>query len=867
MSKQMRFLTFCASVLLSINMLYGQTTMQRGAGGGGNAAFMAELQKMVTERTGVIFCSVTDENNQPLEYTTIIVLNPSDSSMITGGITNERGVCVMDNIPWGNYLLKISYIGHQSIYIPSAAVSKEKPIFSAPRQKINTSAQQLDGIVVTAQKEMIQTNLDKRVFNVDKNIVTEGTTALELLENIPSVQVDLDGNVKLRGSSSVTILVDGRPTNLSMDEIPASMISSIEMVTNPSARYEPDGVSGLLNIVLKKEDKMGFNATATVGIGMSDDNKNVYFGKGNASLNFNLRYKKINFFANYNFRAFNSHSTTDLSRKNLYRSDVDTLFLSQNSRRAWSGQPQNIRMGFDFFLNEHNTISVEGGYRFHKGNGDNSSRILTTDLLGDTVSHFQQETHSPPIGNNNWNASMNYTRNSKEKKGRTLSADLSFGTGNRSSRTDMLQNYFFPRTYDFLQNTYNNSRNYRVTGQVDFVTPLGAGGRLETGLKSNWRSQEDDYTYETGANENNLAYDSSRANGSKYTEFINAVYLVYSNTLFNNKFKYQLGVRAELSNNHSETVSAKNGQTTTKPTPLFSAFPTIHLRYDFNDIHSLQLGYSRRVGRPHARQLNPYLNDADRLNLFQGNINLKPEFTESLDLSYLSIYKKSTFTAGLFYKYKHDIITRYTEMLNDTTTLTTYRNINYSHTYGIEASYQRDLYKFWKLNVNGSLYRIEINSDNLFDKKLNEDFSWQIRVNNTFNLPKDFQLQLNINYNSKTLTLNSMGGGGGGMVMFSGVGQGRMDALWNMDFGARKSFFKKSLTVSLRVADIFNSRQSHVVSYGQTEDSYFTADSRTKRDSRQVWLTVSYNISNYKQTPKRERQRGDDDFDDGGMVF
>jgi len=874
-----RFLVVSAGILASTGFVCGQTR------GGGSGAFMAELQRLATDKTGVIFCSVTDENNQPLEYATIAVLKTSDSSVVTGGITNEKGMCIVDKVPWGTYTVRVSYIGFKPIFIPNAGISKEKPIFTVPRQKINTASETLESVSIVVKKEMIQTNLDKQVFNVDKNIVTEGTTALELLENIPSVQVDLDGNVKLRGSSSVTILVDGRPTNLSMSEIPASMISSVEMVTNPSARYEPDGVSGLINIVLKKEDKMGFNATVTVGLGMSDNfmpswignngGESVFFGKGNASLNFNMRYKKVNFFVNYNFRSFNSYSTSEQTRKNLYQSNIDTLYLSQNSQREWRGQPQNVRTGFDFYLNERNTISVEGGYRYHSGKGNNENNYLTKDRFDNLVSDYNQKTYSPPMGNNNWNASMNYTNNSKVK-GRTLSADLSFGTSNRSSETNLIQTYLFPREFDFLQNTYNNSRNNRVTGQVDFVTPLGQGGRLEAGLKSNWRQQEDDYTYEKGDKIENMAEDTARANGSKYTETINAVYLVYSNTLFSNKFKYQLGVRAELSKNISESRE-RDLSTTAEPRPLFQPFPTIHLRYDFNDIHSMQFGFTRRIGRPHARQLNPYLNDNDRQNLFQGNINLEPEFTESFDLGYLSFYKKMTFSASLFYKFKHDIITRYTVMLDSATTYTTYENIDNSHTYGMEASVQRDMFKFWKLNVNASLYQTLINSDSLFDPQLSNDFSWQIRMNNIFNLPKDYQLQLNVNYYSPALTHNSMGGGGGGggFVMFSGVGQGKMDALWNIDFGAKKSFFKKTLTVSLRVADIFNSRQSHTVSYGTTYDkvdkekieTYFSADSRNKRDSRQVWITVSYNISNYKQTPKRDRQRNNDDDYDDGMMF
>ena len=862
MNSRIRVSFLCLAFVFSIESLFAQTGQgQRGG---------MDLQQRVTEKTGVIVCMVLDENNQPLEYTTVAVLRTSDSSIISGGLTNEKGACIVDNIPWGTYLIKISYVGYKSVYISNVSISKEKPVFTAPKQKINTSAKELNTVTIGAQKEMIQANLDKRVFNVDKSIVTEGTTGLNILENIPSVQVDLDGNIKLRGSSSVTILVDGRPTNLSMDEIPASMISSVEVVTNPSARYEPDGVSGIINIVLKKEDKMGFNATVTLGTGMSDDKKNVYFGKGNASVNLNIRYKKVNFFVNYNFRAFNSNSFSDLERKNLFQSETDTMFLTQTTKRYWGGMPQNVRTGFDFFIDDRNTISIEGGYRFHKGDGENNSNSLTKNILNDTVLLYNQKNYFPPIGTNNWNASVRYYNESKVK-GRNLSADLSFSTGNRSNETDMFQEYFSPSVRNFNQFTYNTALSYRVTGQVDFVTPLGAGGRLEAGLKSNWRSQEDDYTYETGTDIDSMVYNLDKANSSTYTEIINAAYLVYANSLFNNKFKYQLGLRAELAN-VSSVLREKGEETPATPKPLFGPFPTVHLRYEFNDIHSLQLSYSRRIGRPNPRQLNPYLNDSDPLNLSQGNIYLKPEYTNSFDLGYLFIYKKTSVSANLFYKYKYDIITRYTELINDSTTLTTFQNIDNCHSYGVEASYQQDLFKFWKLSLNGSLFQTIINSKNLIDPSLSNDFSWQLRLNNTFSLPKDFQIQLSANYFSPSLTAGSMGGGGGGMFFFSGAGQGKMDAIWNVDLGVRKSFFKKSLTLALRVSDIFNSRQTHVISFGETDDpyTYYSAEMWNKRDSRQIWLTVTYNISNYKITPKKQRQQNntnDDDDMDGGMMF
>ena len=820
-------LVFCPS------MLYAQRSV-----------ILTEAQKRVTDNTGVIVCSVADDNNQPLEQSAVAVLNPKDSSLISGATTNQSGYAIIDNIPWGTYLVRISYVGYKSLFVNDITISKEKPIAAAGRQQLQPSTNQLEKVTVIAQKEMIETNLDKRVFNVDKSIIAEGATATDVLENIPSVTVDLEGNVSLRGSQSVTILINNRPTSLSMDEIPASTIERIEVVTNPSARHDPEGTSGIINIVLKKEKKLGFNASLSLGMGVSNLKKDFYLGKYSATLNLNFRYDKFNFFFNYSFRAYQSNSEGDLTRESTF-GNVSTV-LTQQSDNQWKGMPQSLRGGVDYSINKHNTIAIEGGYRYRIGHSNNNLSNLMQNPLLDTLSYYEQNSYSPPIGTHNWDAAINYVLTTN-KRGQELAIDVSTSQWSHNSENNIDQFYEYPSIFEFYRKTITESKSNRITLKADFVTPIGKGGRLETGYKFDWNNTKGTYQLQTGNIKDNLVENPDRNDVTTYLDNINSIYAVYSNTI-KKKFKYQLGVRGERAAINSQL---KSDTVLFTPKPYYNLFPTVHLRYDFNNIHSMQLGYSMRIRRPRGRELNPFLDDSDKQNLSQGNRKLKPEYTQSVELGYIFSKQKTSISATVFYRYKYDIITRYTTLLDDSTTYTTFENLNNSHSYGLEFSYQQDLFKFWKLNLNASLFQTLVN-DTLYDKSLTNDLSWQVRLNNNFNLKKDFQIQLSANYRSPTITLNSMGmgmGGGGGMIMI-GAGQGRMSAIWGIDLGLRKSFFKRTLSVSLRVSDIFNTRQSFVTSKG----TGYTSEMHRYRDSRQVWLTVTYSIMNYKSKRQRERE-------------
>ena len=543
--------------------------------------------------------------------------------------------------------------------------------------------------------------------------------------------------------------------------------------------------------------------------------------------------------------------------------NVSTV-LSQQSSNEWKGMPQGIRGGMDYAINEHNTIAIEAGYRRRSGQGTNDLSNLTQDallisnpLFNDTLSFYEQNSFSPPTATNNWDAAVNYLLTTRTK-GQELAIDVSTSESYMNNENAIEQVYFYPNNFEIHRKTVSTSKNNRITAKADFVTPIGKGGRLETGYKFDWSSTEGTYKLFTGNAKDNVVEDVTRNDVTTYKDNIHAIYAVYSNTI-KTKFKYQIGLRGERAEISSKL---KSDTVLFSPVPYYNLFPTIHFRYDFDQIHSLQLGYSMRIRRPRGRELNPFLDDSDKQNLSQGNRKLKPEYTPSIDLGYLFSKQKTSLSANIFYRYKYDIISRYTTLLNDSTTHTTFENLRKSHSYGLELSYQQDLFKFWKLNLSGSLFQTLV-GDTLYDESLKDDFSWQLRLNNNFNLPKDFQIQLSANYRSPTITLNGMGmgmGGGGGMIMM-GSGQGKMSAVWGVDLGFRKSFLKKSLSISLRVSDIFNTRQTHVTSKGNTADYKYISEMNRYRDSRQLWLTVTYSIVNYKTKRQKEREF-EAEFDD-----
>ncbi len=858
-------LAVSATLLLSCFMAMAQPEMQQTA--------------KTNYSSGTVTGSIVDVNGVPLEYASVNVKKTSDSTTVQYGITDSDGKFTLENIPFGEYFVEIQYIGYQKSTSSKFTISKSNAVFRIPKYKMTDKNTELEAVVIQAQKDMLQTNLDKTVFNVESSINATGQTAAEVLEEIPSVSVDLEGNVSLRGSENVTILVDGRATNLTMDQIPADMIESIEVITNPSARLEPDGMAGILNVVLKKKKESGFNGMVNLGGSSAcvyqNDKHNIFLNGYNGSLSFNYRYDKINLFASYGYR---NHSHRNGGT--LFRESWDTLnndIMNQENTGTHSDRFQNASLSLDYYINKYNTLSFNVRGHFGKMQRDNDlwsrtqrETITGTDTTYSILNEYDQEGDNTRKFNA-FDASLNYKK-TFATPGRELTADIFF-TSRNGNATDVL---FQQHKNDFKDNYYQTSttieRNRDASAQVDFVTGVGNGGRIETGYKFSYRGVGQDYHLYSGISESDTVEDLSQRNDFNYSEYINALYFIYSNTFWS-KLQMQLGLRGEVSYTVSNLKSQDMVYTYWNYNHFAKNFfyPTIHLKYEFTPEHSLQFSFSRRVQRPRIHQLNPFINYSDKENLSCGNPELEPEFANSFELGYMFVKDKTALTLTGFYRRRTNLITRNTEMqwdsLGNPYTMTTYMNYNKSQNMGVEIFFSQRVKKVWRINVTGSFYRNIIDSDNLLDENLSRDWAWNMGVNQTFTVGKNFDLQLDFRYRSSSLTSGSMGWGTGG------VGQGRRSATYWLNMGAKKGFLDNSLVVSLNVRNILyfipKVRQMQIKSWQNCavyDEDYepnagstgYYSSSLREHEGFNISLNVTYKLNNYKN--RQQKSYSEEDY-------
>lgn len=823
--------------------------------------------------SGTVTGTIVNNQKKPIAYATIYVKRASDSLVVTGGVTEESGKFTITEIPWGTFFLEVNYMGYAQHQTSQFTLDAGTPHHRLGQFMLRQQSTTLEGIEISVQKNMIETNLDKTVYNVENSVTSEGATAVEVLEEVPAVDVDIEGNVQLRGSSNITLLIDGRPTELTLDQIPANDIASIEVVTNPSARFDPDGMGGIINVVLKKKRDRGFNALFSLNGGFNIFQKKAYFSNGNANMNLNYTYNKINIYFTYNYRRGNNRSAGNLERDSWFYNDNthlnDTTHLSQANNQWSNSNGHNTRLSLDYFINTKNTLTFSIGYNNYGSNDSSFTNSTSYNVFGEMLNPYSRYNQ---FGKGEWKSNNIYSsifyKKTFARKGQELTADLMYTERNNNSFDNSLQ-YFtlYDGTPNYFQKSETIGKNRVANGQVDFVTPVGNGGRIETGYKFTYRAMAQDYSLYYGEDDATAIEDINQNNDFEYSEILNAAYFIYSNTFWK-KFKMQLGLRGEMANTTSHLMSSD----TTYKKSYYNLFPTVHLVYDFNEQHALQLSYSRRVTRPRFWDLNPFVNASNKLNLRMGNPNLTPEFANNIELAYVTTFKKTSFNVVAFYRQRNNLIGRYTELneayiedgmifyeLHDgdiyttpvssefdsldafTYTLTSNQNINKSQSYGFELIYNQRLWKFWKITFSGNFYHTKIDTTFLIDPNLAADWSWGFRLNQTFTLPQDWSLQLNFRFRSRSLTTGSMGWGTGG------VGQGKRNANYSLNFGLKKSFFNRQFSVSLNIRNLIYNPVTRIHSYSHEPTHGYDSHSERFRSAYQTNITLTYKINNYKR--------------------
>jgi len=800
-------------------------------------------------------------------------------AVIGGMLTGRNGDFSLENLPiFGQYKLVITAIGYKKIEQKLSfdikmgpGVDRSQMLNAVDKDlgniKMEQDATMLEGVTVTGAKPMIQMGVDRKIFNVEKSITSAGGSAVDVMRNVPSINVDIDGNVTLRNSAP-QIFVDGRPTTLTLDQIPADAIQSIEIITNPSAKYDASGgQSGILNIVLKKNRKAGYNGSIRAGI----DSR----GKFNGGGDINVRQGKVNFFANgmYNQRKSKSWGETDRIAEIKSKEFITT----QYNNSVFNGAFAFGRFGLDYFIDNRNTITisqsiVNGDFKFDNRTHsviDTSTGFLTSYRNTAGTANFRNYgsqlsfKHTFAHAGEEWTADVNYNQSKN-----TNNSDIPSG-----SFYDLEMQNPIPHT-ESMQTIDGGGTNKFVVAQTDFVNPITENVKVEAGARAQIRNFTSYQTYY-----NNDTLNSALSNNYKYTDHVYAAYVTFSQKL-KDSFNYQVGLRAE-SSGYDGDQPGKGHFTNDFP---ISLFPSLFLSKQFNGKQDLQLNYTRRINRPSFFQLMPNTDYSDPLNLQTGNPNLKPEFTHSLELSYQKTYgkKSNTFLATVFGKYTTNLIARYQNwqklgQSTDSAFVATYVNASSAYASGLELIFRNYITKWWDVMLSGNVYYSKINGSNVIANLENERTSWSAKMNHNFKFNKGWSVQINGDYQGKSAlpvsTSNSATGGGGGMGGggrggFGGgqpsTTQGYINANYGVDMGLRKDFQikKNTLTVSANWSDIFRTRKYFV----HSEAPGFIQDDWRRRDPQMVRVNLSYRFGKFDVSLfKRKNLKGEQEGMQNGM--
>ncbi len=808
---------------------------------------------------GHFYGKVVDEKGKGVGYATVELYGMKFDSLskamkktlITGQITEDNGDFSLEKLPvMGEFTLKVSFLGYadveRKVSFGGARPSRRadgQADMSAMAAKfdqdlgnivLETQSTTLNEVLVKGEAGSLTLALDKKVFRVDKNAVAAGGTAEDALRNVPSLGVDLDGNVTLRNSSP-QIFIDGRPSTLTLEQIPADAIESVEVITNPSARYDASGgQAGIVNIVLKKERRIGYNGNIRLGA----DSRGGF--QGGADIN--AREGKFNAFLNANLNSRKGISEGETDRSNLFGQVPTDIFQrtdSDNSRLF-----ANLRGGLDWFIDNRNTLTASGSFTKGRFNNDDILGIRTDSLYssGTTFSESVRNS-SNERGFNNTGAALLYKHNFP-KNGKELTADVNFNRSSSKSTGDF-NTQFITSGFESLERQENSGASNFLTIQTDYVDPISDRIKLELGARAAIRrntNNSDNFVFDPDINQWVLI--PNFADRYKFDDQVYAAYGSFSHQF--PKWGYMLGLRAESSQytGNLETVDS----TFTNDYPL-SLFPSVFVTRKLNEEDNIQLSYTRRINRPNFFQLMPFTDFSDSLNLQRGNPDLLPEFTNSLELSYQNFFSKShNILISAYYKQSTDLITRYqfTEFdpgINQEIVVNTYANSNKSEAYGVEFTLRNNFKDKIELTTNVNVYNSLVDASNVEAGLINEQFSWFIKENVSIKLPAAFTFQISGEYQSRTAL--SVGGGGGRFGGGGGGGhwggptntaQGYTIPVWHVDVAIRKDLFKRKATLTLNVSDVFRSRRTG--SYAESQ--YFIQDSWRIRDPQTVRLNFSY---------------------------
>ena len=801
---------FLLPVILTGGTLFGQQT-----GGGVSGT----LSGRVTESF----------SGTPMEYVNIVVLSQPDNKMVTGGISNHDGSFRIGDVPPGIYHIRFSFMGFQTQTLEDVRITRQEPSLDLGSVALQPGEEMMQAVTITAEREVLMFNLDKRVYAVGSDLTSTGGSAVEILEGIPSVAVDFEGRISLRGSTNVNILVDGRPSHfMSLDQVPATMIDRVEVITNPSARYDPDGTSGIINIVLKRQRQHGTNGMVSLNAGTGN--------KANGSVHLNHRIDRLNLFGNYDFRL-QQMTGLNLNDQDRINTQGDTLvFIRQQEDFFRKGIFNNFKLGADYFLGDNQTLSASAAFSLRDTRPRNYSQVgLFIPLYQDVATSMERRFEG--FGQE---YILSYTHDF-DRNGRKLLADAYFSTTAGETLRDITVEPLGDPGRKEIKYDHSLTPGTMFSVQADYTQPIGEHSRIETGVKSLYRHVEDDFGFydlnpATGFFEPNATF----SNYFLYTESIHSLYGIFSRAM--GDFQLQAGIRAEQHDVHSEQRTT----TETSDRTIRNLFPSAHLKYFPEGNHSFSANYSKRVNRPSMSMLNPFVNYSDPMNISFGNPLLKPEYIDSYELGHHFAENRKSFHSVFFYRRTSDIISREMTLFSpeNPQTQTTFENLRNGISYGLEFLFSTPVSKTWRVSGNASYFHTRLEDEKLPDWKHQGD-AWMVQGTSNWTIMGRYDLQARFHYHSPTITAGRTTGGG----CQQHGGQGILNEVYYLDLAVRTDVLNGNGTITLRLSDVFKTRGFDMYTYG---DSFTSRLVRTT-ESRVLFIGLTYRFNEYRQRQERDR--------------
>lgn len=789
--------------------------------------------------------SLIDKNSgSPLEFATVSVISKNPDVPAQGGVTDLEGKFNF-KVKSGTYEVRFEFLTFKTVTKLNQVLTDDTDFGTII---LEADIAQLDAAVVIAEKTTVDLRLDKKIYNVGKDLTVRGGTASDVLNNVPSVSVDVEGNVALRGNDNVRILIDGRPSALvgfngadALRQIPAEAIEKIEVITSPSARYDAEGTAGILNIILRKDKLQGFNGSTQATVG--------YPYNAGLALNGNYRTKKVNYFTNtgFNYRENpgNASSFTNyyIERNPGFSIDPNnreqTAILSRNvdESRIFGRKGNNIftSLGAEYYIDE--SSSIIGNIVYRLGNDDdlNTNDIRRINYLTG-IPENTLRTEAQAEDETRIQYTLDY-KNDLDDKGQKLTGSIQYSVSKEQQNNRILETDTDINEINDVERVVQDQDETEALVQIDYELPVGENVNWEAGYRGNYRNisnsffLEEQLLFPTGP----LVPDAGLNNTFDYEELVNAAYTQYGRKM--NKISALLGLRYEYT-----VVNITQATLNTTDTKEYgNLFPTVNLGYEIDDTQNITLGYNRRISRPRGRFLNPFPSRSSESNVFQGNVDLDPIFANAIDLGYLKRWKKVTLSTSIYANRSDDnweFIQQDTGAITDNGDPIIRRfpvNLSTQDRIGYELTLTYRPFKWWTINSDVNLFRVVTDGDfegQSFDFTNN---TYNARLNQKFTLPGNVDFQANFNYNGA-----------------SANAQGSNDGIGSLNLAASVDLFNDNATLSGNVSDVFNSRRRQ----GTTTTPAFISTSDFQWRERQVILTFTYRFNQQKRNERRGRENG-----------